>query len=415
MYRILVKETIPDYLAELPAVMKVLGNATRLVITEIGDGNLNFVFKVSSAEDASRSVILKQAVPFLRLVGERWPLSRERMTFEIRALQLYKKLVPESVPAIYHSDEAMSVLVMQYLDDHVVLRRGTIDGIQYPDLATHIGSFLAGTLFKTSAFGMDSIARRELMAKFVLNTELCKLTEELVFTFPFMDHESNYCDGETKNWAIDNIHNDQEYKLSVLELKYKFFNQTDALLHGDLHTGSLMVNSKETYVIDPEFAFFGPFGFDVGKIMANAILCCTAHYSDDDGSEYREWLVALSIKIWEVFSEKFLDLWSAQVEPTILVDGLLTERELAEYQGRVMVGILRDSVGFAGCSIARRTLGIAGVADIREIEPVELRSKLEIINLRLSKLLISRYKGINSISDFESLIREFYSEVKVDS
>ena len=46
----------------------------------------------------------------------------------------------------------------------------------------------------------------------------------------------------------------------------------EALIHGDLHTGSIMVNQDETKVIDPEFAFYGPMGFDVGLLLANFFL-----------------------------------------------------------------------------------------------------------------------------------------------
>lgn len=30
---------------------------------------------------------------------------------------------------------------------------------------------------------------------------------------------------------------------------------------------------ETTYVIDPEFAYYGPMAFDVGKIIANLLLC----------------------------------------------------------------------------------------------------------------------------------------------
>lgn len=43
-------------------------------------------------------------------------------------------------------------------------------------------------------------------------------------------------------------------------------------MHGDLHTGSLMVTNDTTYAIDPEFGYYGPMGFDVGKIIANILL-----------------------------------------------------------------------------------------------------------------------------------------------
>ena len=116
---------------------------------QLGDGNLNFVYRVTNRLDSSKAVIVKQAVPYLRMVGEEWPLGRDRMTYEIRALQLYNELVPELVPRIHHADEEMSTLVMQYLDDHLILRLGMIDAVTYPKVAEHIGLFMAETLFRT--------------------------------------------------------------------------------------------------------------------------------------------------------------------------------------------------------------------------------------------------------------------------
>lgn len=414
MYKILTKASIPEYLASLPSVVSVLGEGADLDITEVGDGNLNYVFKVRSATDPTKAVVLKQAVPYLRMVGEEWPLSRDRMTYEIRALKFYNEATPNLVPSIYHSDEEMSVLVMQCLDDHIILRHGMVEGVVYPKVAEHIGLFLAETLFRTSSLGLESIARRELMSQFALNSELCKLTEDFVFTFPYMDHESNYSNQATNDWAKENIFNNSEYKLSVLALKDKFMNKTDALLHADLHTGSLMVNTEESYVIDMEFAFFGPFGFDVGKVIANFLLCHTAHYARTKDSSYQALLLDQAFEIWSVFAKRFLELWDKQESSGLLADGLLDNAELATYKNSVMQQILRDAVGFAGCSMARRTLGIAGVADIRDIEDPGVRSQLEITNLKLSQALISAHSSIEQISDFSSLVRSFYADCTFD-
>ena len=120
-YEILNKDTLTGYLTSIKTVADYFGNESDFDITEIGDGNLNYVYKVRSKADPSKALILKQAVPYLRMVGEEWPLSRDRMSFEIRALKLYNDLVPTFVPKIYHADEDMSVLVMQCLDDHIIL------------------------------------------------------------------------------------------------------------------------------------------------------------------------------------------------------------------------------------------------------------------------------------------------------
>lgn len=414
-YKILDKSSIPEYLNGLPKVMEVLGKSSSLDIEEIGDGNLNYVYIIRRSDSPDRSVVLKQAVPYLRMAGEEWPLSRNRMIYEIRALQAYNDLVPEYVPTIYHSDEEMSVLVMKNLDDHAVVRHSMIRGVVFPNIGHDIGTFLAETLFRTSTLGMGSIDRRHLMDQFTLNDELCKLTEDFVFTFPFMEHESNYLNPITNEYARENLRCDTEYKLGVLKFKDLFLTKTDALLHADFHTGSLMANPDETYVIDTEFAFFGPFGFDVGKIIANFLLSYTSHYFHSNDNSYQNWLLIEAMSIWKRFEIRFLELWDSQGESAMLVDGFLAGNELREYKQRFMLNILHDSIGFCACSLARRTLGIAGVPDIRDIEDLGIRSKLEIINIELSRLLLPMHDEINTIEQLETTIRSFYTNINLES
>jgi len=414
-YKILDKSSIPGYLNGLPKVMDVLGKGSGLDIEEIGDGNLNYVYIIRRSDSPDRSVVLKQAVPYLRMAGEEWPLSRDRMIYEIKALQAYNDLVPEYVPTIYHSDEEMSVLVMKALNDHTVVRYSMIRGVVFPKIGRDIGTFLAESLFRTSALGMGSIDRRHLMDQFTLNDELCKLTEDFVFTFPYMEHESNYSNPITNEFARENLRCDTEYKLGVLKFKELFMTKTDALLHADLHTGSLMANPDETYVIDTEFAFFGPFGFDIGKIIANFLLSYTSHYFHSNDDSYQNWLLVEAMNIWKRFEKRFLELWDSQGESALLVDGFLADNELREYKQRFMLKILHDSIGFCACSLARRMLGIAGVPDIRDIEDLGIRSKLEIINIELSSLLLPMHDEINSIEQFESILRSFYASINLDS
>ena len=55
-------------------------------------------------------VIAKQALPYVRCVGESWPLTLERATFECSALQEQRKLVPERVPEVYHFDKEKALI-----------------------------------------------------------------------------------------------------------------------------------------------------------------------------------------------------------------------------------------------------------------------------------------------------------------
>ena len=63
------KSLIPGYVSQIPRLVEVLGEGDQLDITEIGDGNLNYVYRVSRAGQPERSVIVKQAVPYLRVCG----------------------------------------------------------------------------------------------------------------------------------------------------------------------------------------------------------------------------------------------------------------------------------------------------------------------------------------------------------
>ncbi len=130
-YKILDTKNLQEYLLSLPIICDFF-KSRHLSISEIGDGNLNFVFLVTATDDDSKKLIVKQAVPYLRCVGESYPLAKERMTYEIRSLEHFATL-SEHIPKIYYSDEEMSLIVMEYLKEHIIMRQGMIQGITYPN------------------------------------------------------------------------------------------------------------------------------------------------------------------------------------------------------------------------------------------------------------------------------------------
>lgn len=409
-YQILNSQTLPDYLQTVKRCRDILGEFDDLVVTEIGDGNLNYVYRVKRSGENKRSLIVKQAVPYLRMVGETWPLNKDRMITEIRALQTYNQIAPEFVPDIYHADEEMCVLIMQDLGDVKVLRYEMMEGKAFENIGVDIGRFLAVTLFNTSYLGMKSIERRKLMSEFTLNDDLCKLTEEFIFTFPFIDHESNYQNPPTNKYAKDVFHSHPDYLKRILNFKELFLSKADALLHGDLHTGSLMAGTEKTYVIDTEFAFFGPFGFDVGKIIANFLMALTSHFYRDGGLKYQAWLREQIRNIWITFERVFLAQWNQVSASALLHEGFLGDEDFSAYKAAFMKKIFQDSVGFCACSLARRTIGIAGVADIRAIESISERTKLEKINIDLSFRLMMNYDHIKDIDALIASADKIYAE-----
>ena len=401
-YKILDIKNIQEYLFSLPEI-KSYFNSEALEIKEIGDGNLNFVFLATSTTNNSKSLIVKQAVPYLRCVGESYPLSKERMTYEIRSLETFAKL-SEHIPKIYHSDEEMSVIVMEYLSEHIIMRKGMIDSVIYPNFSEHISSYLANTLFKTSSLYLSRSDKSKLVSAFIGNSELCKLTEDFVFSAPYMTHETNAELPELEDIATQ-ISNDVELKTKILELKYKFMNQSDALIHGDLHTGSIMLNKQDTYVFDSEFAFVGPMAFDIGALIANLVMSWVSHHAQDENSDYQEWIIETIITVWNKFSEEFITLWNETKESALLLDGYASKEVLNAYQTQYMLDLLQDSVGFAGCKVMRRQLGIAGVEDIRGIEDSKTREKANRLALKIGERFIKEYKDIKTIEGVIGMLK----------
>ena len=90
----------------------------------------------------------------------------------------------------------------------------------------------------------------------------------------------------------------------------------EALIHGDLHTGSIMVTESETLVIDPEFAFYGPMGFDLGAVLGNLVmgyLASNGHErSPGERRAFEAWMLETIENVWTEFSRKFVELWRTE-------------------------------------------------------------------------------------------------------
>jgi 5-methylthioribose kinase len=371
-----------------------------LTCREIGDGNLNLVFHVRD-EASGRSLILKQALPYAKVVGESWPLTLDRSRIESEALIEEGRLAPGLVPKVYKYDPDLALTVMEDLSDHIIMRAGLMQCRRYPLFADHISTFLANTLFFTSDLGMNQQEKKVQAGRFI-NPELCKITEDLIFDDPYTVSSNNNYEPAIEDEA-EALRTDAKLHFEVALLREKFLTQGQALLHGDLHTGSIFVREDSTKVIDPEFAYYGPMGFDVGAVIGNLLLNFAGqlHWSADEASRtsYREYLLETVKSIWTQFDRKFRAHWNGKI-----VDRLA--RETAGYQDDYMRRLLQDSIGYAGCKMVRRIVGLAHVADIDRIPDPAVREKAQRIALRIGKALIKGNRAAESIDFVIDTARE---------
>ena len=411
-YEPLTIETLADRLGSVDAICKIVGDDTsRWKIDEVGDGNLNLVYTVSSN---SGNIIVKQALPYVRLVGDSWPLPLSRSFYEHEVLVRQAKRDPGSVPQIFYFNKVQAIIAMEMLLPHVILRKKLIAGEYVDGLAQRLGKFCARTAFRGSDLSLQTADKKSDTAMFQGNLALMGITESLVFTEPYFAAEMNHhTDGLDPIVKI--LRSDVEMKSVAQTMLLKFTANTETLCHGDLHSGSVMCTDNETKVIDPEFGFYGPMGFDIGMLISNYLMAYfsqPSHRESDTLLEYQTWILKVIEGTCEAFQQEFKNLWNSERT------GILFPRSMFEDQGDssefafngMLEHIWQDAVAISGIEMHRRVLSLAHNADFEEISDIEKRSQLEARNLMMGRELILNSKTIKNASELTTMARKFNSE-----
>ncbi|MEP9368010.1 S-methyl-5-thioribose kinase [Xanthobacter sp. VNH20] len=384
--------TLPRRLATAPGLADRLGPAEHWRVREVGDGNLNLVFII---EGPLGSVIAKQALPYARCVGDSWPLSLERSYFEYHALVRLGQRDPGRLPQVHAFDQEQALIVMDYLAPHVILRKSLMAGEVLPQLDRQMGQYLARTLFRGSDFALETAHRKRDLALFAGNVELCGISEDLIFTDPFCVSPRNRITPGLEEDAAA-VRADRDLKLAAAALKRKFATRAETLLHGDFHSGSVMVTAQDSRVIDPEFAFYGPMGFDIGAFLGNLLMAyfAQAGLGADERARgaYEDWILQLMEGVWTSFEKEFAQLWRTERS------GMLGLAELFEDSGdaqgaeaaraALLRDIWRDTLGFAGIEMHRRILGLAHIPEFETIADEVVRADCERRALAMGRRLM---------------------------
>lgn len=197
------------------------------------------------------------------------------------------------------------------------------------------------------------------------------------------------------------FYRDDELRFEVVKLKFQFMTHAQALIHGDLHTGSIFVRPDSTKVIDPEFAFYGPMGYDVGNVIANLIFA----WANGDATildhrervDYLGWLEETIQSVVDLFSSKFLKAWREKA-----TEVFAKEKGFAEwYLGTVLV----DTAAVTGLELIRRIIGLAHVKDITSISDERRRVRAERICLTADKEFIKHRSEYRKGEDFLNTLK----------
>ena len=341
-----------------------------LTVKEIGDGNINYIFKVENKIDG-KSIVLKQADKLLRSSGR--PLDLARSKIEANILRIENDLAPHFVPEIYFYDEIMCVLAMEDISEYKNLRTELIAGKIFPNFADNISEFLSRTLLLTTDLFMDKFEKKKNVKEFI-NPELCDISECLVFTEPYDNNKNrNIITTGNEEFVENMLYKNEDLHFAILKLREKFMNYSQSLIHGDLHSGSIFINEKGIKIIDPEFSFYGPMAYDIGNVIGNLYfpLYRAKFFMEDSKKkeEFINWLEKCILDIPILFSKKCKLLWEKYSD-----DKLLKNRKFRDYY---IENIVKDSLAYAGTEIIRRTVGDAKVLELTNLETSEKKLELE--------------------------------------
>ncbi|MDD1650961.1 MAG: S-methyl-5-thioribose kinase [Methylococcaceae bacterium] len=373
--------------------------ASALNVTEIGDGNINMVFRLQDKHNG-HSVILKHAFPYVRCVGKSWPLTLDRIRIEADALEIQHRYVPGLVPRILHRNNEMALVVMEDLGRMEVMRKGMNKLRKYGRFAEHISTFMANVLFFTSDLFLAAREKKALSGRF--DNPLCQITEDLIFTEPYFDCARNKVNPALRPYCERVFWRKSALRLEAAKLKEKFLTQGQCLIHGDLHTGSILANATETKVFDSEFAFVGPAAFDPGLLVGNFFINFLSlngkEFSRAEKRAYQRYVLESVRKIYQLFERKFRRNWDQHCkEPAFVVPG---------FQDYYLRQMFEDTLGFAATEMIRRTHGLAHNSDVDEIEDLTRRGDVQIAILETAEEIMLRRKEFRRMDEVVALVEQ---------
>lgn len=369
----------------------------KLSCKEIGDGNLNYVFRIRD-EGTGKSIILKHSgIETRARSGRLVDVDRNRIEAEIliRQGEMAKGFVPE----VYGYDPVMCCCAMEDLKDYEIMRTALLSYRSFPLFADQITTYMVNILLPTTDVAMDHKEKKKLVKQYI-NPDLCQITEQLVYTESLGNFSGkNYVLDEIRDYVEEEIYQDMALRLEGAKLKFEFMNHAQALIHGDLHSGSIFINEDSTKVFDPEFSFYGPMGYDVGNVIAHLLFAGYHAWAELEAGEQRDeflsWIHDAVRDTVDLFKEKFLVKFDE-----IVTDELAKTPGFKEYY---LAGVLKDTAATAGIEMVRRVVGVAKVKDITSITDEGKRAEAERRILSVAKTLILERDRIRTGADYTGL------------
>lgn len=355
--------------------IKHLLNSPIEKIVELSEGNVNQVFRILM--ENGKTFIAKYAPPFAYRYRD-IKIANERNNYETMVLKKFGSN-SKHYPEIYFSSPSLHMTLMEDLKNCQTLRDALIEGIIFPNLVDDVVNVFSTYLEEANENDLENTS---FSYKDGID-ELQNITKLFVFENPFGENYPSgfICQESNLHWVRSNIFENNEVQLIRKKLQNNYYSSTECLLHGDLHTGSILINQENMYIIDPEFSKLGPVSFDLGMLIANLIMIRIASdfYLETEKTKqvnFKKWLTNVVEEIW------------IKVFPILGRDA------------NHINTLKQETIGYCGIEIIRRVIGEAQIKDFTMITDLEKRAKLEMEALQIGVSQLLNYEKTYEISNY---------------
>ena len=373
-------------------------------LEEDGDGFINYVFRVS---DGTHHLIVKQCRNKTRS-GHAIHIDPNRYKLEYRAMQIRKAIVPDLLPDIYDCDDENRVIITEDVSRLSISRFQLMKGVTFPCLADHMARYMAATEFYTSEYYMESQPYRELGVYFT-NTTMRRIMDVGMFLTSVVPEDTvgHQLDPEFAKFS-KRVAAHPDVLLARQKLRHLFMSKGECLIHGDLHTSNVFADAKETKVIDMEYAFCGPFSYDLGYFTANFLAqyesaCFRPFDSEKDRENFKAYCLSVVRDTYLKFCDYFISYCHEDSKPEYQnIPGLDEDFRLTT---------LREFIGFAASAQLGRIVNAIPYADYDEIEDFIQRHNAKCMSILVCMIFLKKwetYTSIDQIIDDIKGVEEIY-------
>lgn len=366
------------------------------------DGYVNIIIAIRSVKN-DKSVILKQVMPHLKCstgdgIYKLIPL--DRIKAEVDSIKFWDAICPDSVPKIYVWDDVNKIIVMEDLSRLKIMSSEILKRKRFPKLPQQLGTFLAKTAFYTSDLFLTHDEKKSLKNTFT-TCNIKYLWDDFMFIGAILDNRKYHINEMVKK-DIDNFCNNRKVRQEVMDLRDIYVNKTQCLIHSDLHTSNIFVDSNEMKVFDTEYATYGPISFDIGRLLSSIILSYASLLGVNDIPEpekkdYQDYLLEMIEEIYQEFNDEFYAVWAQHLNK---------KNDYETYYNQFYrQSILKETIGFIACAALSRIYDEGLPFDFRQIDDLEQRAIGQRFIIKLAEHLLLYSKKIDKIGELKEIIK----------